>query len=299
MSRADADDWVETISGGLSSEALAARIYEGRILIFEELAPVRALINEVRTILDDMFAGSHPTVAYRALGLAGFRKTMRTAQKRFAQSPEIVGHWTEALIAAGVDPEATYRDRLVLRAAPPYETANGPGYGLLPAHRDSWGAGIDCQINWWLPIYDLAPERTLAVFPRAFEQPVVNDSAGWDARRARSQAGYPELPTAREPLDWGDALRLVVPTGTLMAFSATHLHATVPNTTDETRISSETRTVDRRDLIAGRGAPNVDRGPVAPGTAWFHRMKGGVSLHDDLASGDLESGDLESTNAWR
>ncbi len=294
MSRVDAKDWVETVSGGLSSEALAARIYKGRILIFDELAPVRALINETRAILDEAFASAHPVVAYRALGLAGFRKMMRAAQKRFAQSPEIARHWTEALIAAGVEPESTYRDRLVLRAAPPYETANGRGYGLLPAHRDSWGVGLDCQINWWLPIYDLAPERTLAIFPRVFDQPVVNDSAGWDARRARSEAGYPELPTAREPLNWGEALKLIVPTGTLMAFSATHLHATVPNTTDETRISSETRTVDGRDLIAGRGAPNVDRGPVAPGTAWFHRVKG-----DGLLQEDIESGDLENTEAWR
>lgn len=123
----------------------------------------------------------------------------------------------------------------------------------------------------------------MAIFPRAWDRPVVNDSAGWDSGRARSEPGYPELPTAREPLDWGEALPLVAPTGTLIAFSATHLHATIPNTTEEARISSETRTVDRRDLLAGRGAPNVDRGPVEPGTAWFHRLGGGPSLRDDLA----------------
>lgn len=284
MTGVEAQDWIERLRGGLSPEALAARIHAGRILFFGGLAPVESLVAETRAILEDVFDGAHPPTAYRALGLAGFRKTMRTAQKRFAQSPEITRLWTEALTAAGVREDTTYRDRLILRAAPPHETASGPGYGLLPAHRDSWGAGLDCQINWWLPIYDLSPERTMAIFPRAFDRPVVNDSAGWDARRARSEAGYPELPTAREPLDWSEALPLVPPSGTLMAFSATHLHATIPNTTDETRISSETRTVDRQDLLAGRGAPNVDRGPVAPGTAWFRRLQGGQSLQDDLES---------------
>ena len=289
MTSVNAQDWIETQHGGLSPDALAARMYAGRILFFEGLAPVQALINETRAILEAVFDGAHPPTAYRALGLSAYRKTLRQAQKRFAQSPEITRHWVDALIAAGLAPEATYRDRLVLRAAPPYETANAPGYGLLPAHRDSWGAGLDCQINWWLPIYDLTAERTMAVFPRAFDRPVVNDSAGWDSGRARSEPGYPELPTAREPIDWDEALPLVVPTGTLMAFSATHLHATIPNTSDEARISSETRTVDRRDLIAGRGAPDVDRGPVTPGTAWFRRLQGGPSLQDDLESEGVQA----------
>jgi len=283
MTSVNARDWIDTVSGGLTTQALAARIYSGRMLFFEGLAPVAALVSEARAILDDVFEGAYPPTAFHALGRDGFRKTMRQAQKRFAGSPEIARHWIDALIAAGVAPEATYRDRLVLRSAPPHETANGPGYGLLPAHRDSWGAGLDCQINWWLPIYDLTAERTMAVFPHAWERPVVNDSAGWDSGRARSESGYPELPTAREPLNWGEALPLVAPTGTLIAFSATHLHATIPNATEEARISSETRTVDRRDLIAGRGAPNVDRGPVEPGTAWFHRLHGCASLQDDLA----------------
>ncbi len=282
MNGTEAPDWIEHLSGGLRPDALAERIYAGRILFFAGMAPVEALVTETRTILDDVFAGEFPPTAFQTLGRDAFRKTMRKAQKRFAQSPEISRHWTEALIEAGADPRATYRDRLVLRSAPPNETANGPGYGLLPAHRDSWGAGLDCQINWWLPIYDLTANRTMAIFPRAWDRKVVNDSAGWDAARARSEAGYPELPTAREPLDWDEALPLVVPVGTLAAFSATHLHATVPNTTGEARISSETRTVDRRDLLAGRGAPNVDRGPVEAGTAWFHRLGDGASLRDDF-----------------
>ncbi len=276
-------EWVDTLNGGLTPDDLAGRIYAGRILSFQGLSPVKALVAETRAILDDVFAGAYPPTAFRQMGLESFRKTMRKAQKRFARSPEITQHWENALLAAGVAPDETYRDRLILRSAPPHETANGPGYGLLPAHRDSWGAGLDCQINWWLPIFDLSPERTMAVFPRAWDRKVVNDSAGWDSGRARSEAGYPELPTAREPLDWDAALPLVVPTGTLIGFSATHLHATIPNTSDEARISSETRTVDRRDLIAGRGAPNVDRGPVEPGTAWFHHLAGGASLQDDLA----------------
>ena len=139
ISGTDAQDWIEHLSSssGLSPDGLADRIYAGRILFFSGLAPVEALVAKTRAILDDVFASEVPPAAFHALGRDGFRRTMRKAQKRFAQSPEIARHWTDALIAAGADPEATYRDRLVLRSAPPNETANGPGYGLLPAHRDS------------------------------------------------------------------------------------------------------------------------------------------------------------------
>jgi len=284
MTRTSAYEWIDTVDGGLTSEDLAERIFAGRIIHFHGLAPVDALIAEARAILEDVFTGLFPPTAFHELGLKGYRETLRHAQKRFAKSPEIRQHWTEALIAAGLDRDHTYRDRLILRAAPPHETANGPGYGLLPAHRDSWGAGLDCQINWWFPIYDITAERTMAIFPEAWNRKVVNDSAGWDAGRARSEPGYPELPTAREKLDWDAALPLVMPTGTLAAFSATHLHATMPNTSGEARISSETRSVDRRHLLEGRGAPNVDRGPVEPGTGWFHRLGDGRSLRDDTAA---------------
>ncbi len=278
----DARDWIEHIAGGLAPDDLAAHIFAGRILWFSGLPAVAALIAESRAILDAVFAGAHPPTAFRRVGEDGFREAMRRAQKRFAASPEIERHWTAALIAAGAEPEATYRDRLVLRAAPPFDAPSGSGYGRLPPHRDSWGAGLDCQINWWLPIYDLTAGRTMAVFPRAWDRAVCNDSAGWDAARARAEQGYPDLPSARERIDWEGALPLVVPTGTLMAFSASHLHATVPNTSGEARISSETRTVDRRHLVEGRGAPNLDRAPGEPATAWFRRLHGASRLSDDL-----------------
>jgi hypothetical protein len=277
-----ATDWVEHVEGGLAPDDLAERIFAGRILWFTGLPAVAAIINETRTILDDVFAGAHPPTAFRELGEEGFRRAMRRAQKRFAASPQIERYWTEALTGAGADAAQTYRDRLVLRAAPPFDAPSGSGYGRLPPHRDSWGAGLDCQINWWLPIYDLTAERTMAVFPRAWNQKVCNDSAGWDAGRARKEPGYPELPSARERIDWDEALALVVPSGTLMGFSASHLHATVPNTSGEARISSETRTVDRRHLAEGRGAPNLDRAPGEPATAWFRRLDGASRLSDDL-----------------
>ena len=58
---------------------------------------------------------------------------------------------------------------------------------------------------------------------------------------------------------------MVVEPGDLLCFSGAHLHASVPNTSAEARVSVELRTVNRDDLEEGRGAPDLDgRAPVTP-----------------------------------
>jgi hypothetical protein len=53
-------------------------------------------------------------------------------------------------------------------------------------------------------------------------------------------------------------IRLVCPVGGIIAFSGAHLHSSVPNTSGKTRFSVDFRTVHLDDLVARRGAPNMD-----------------------------------------
>jgi hypothetical protein len=274
------ESWIDRLDNGLKPDDLAKRIFAGRILVFEALEPMARLVTATRASLDDVFRGLPPTRAFTELDPDAYRERMKSARIRFRKSEEIRHHYMDALIAAGCDPRTTYADKFSLRAAPPFEAPYAPGFGALPPHRDSWGAGLDCQINWWLPIYDITAGRTMAIFPRYWDRAVKNDSDGWDWRRALKEPDYPTLPTAQEPVDWSDAIHLVVPPGALVAFSASHLHASVPNATDEARISSDTRTVDLAHLRQGRGAPNVDRAARPPSLGWFRHIETGESLED-------------------
>ena len=56
----------------------------------------------------------------------------------------------------------------------------------------------------------------------------------------------------------GPAISYLPPPGGLILFSGAQLHETVPNTTDLARYSIDFRTVHLDDVIAHRGAPNVD-----------------------------------------
>ena len=63
---------------------------------------------------------------------------------------------------------------------------------------------------------------------------------------------------ALETMETKQDLRLVTEPGGLLIFSAAHMHATVPNTSGETRFSIDFRTVHLDDLAAETGAPNID-----------------------------------------
>ena len=63
---------------------------------------------------------------------------------------------------------------------------------------------------------------------------------------------------ALEPVELEPQLRIVPPADGMFLFSAAHLHSTVPNTSQSTRLSIDFRTVHLADLRQQRGAPNLD-----------------------------------------
>jgi hypothetical protein len=99
-----------------------------------------------------------------------------------------------------------------------------------------------------------------------FAIPVQNTSSGFDyyeinkdrlktAAQTRVETQSRPAAVSHDP----ESYAVVIPRpGSILLFSGTHLHATIPNTSGRSRYSIDFRTVDRRDLIAGVGAPVVD-----------------------------------------
>ena len=203
-------------------------------------------------------------------------------QERFRKDARVERLLRSALEQVGVATERTYWDRVYLRIVPP---GSERGTGTIGLHRDTWSSNVLQQTNWWLPLRPLTEERTIAFYPEYWSRAVANTSAGWDldAIRARRRAGepiddLPIVPEPTEPVATDSELRMVIEPGDLLCFSGAHLHASVPNTTDQPRCSVELRTVNRDDLEAGRAAPNLDgSAPVTP-LEWFHSMVDGTPL---------------------
>ena len=149
-----------------------------------------------------------------------------------------------------------------LRVAPARAEARGRFARPLPAHRDSWGSGLACQINWWAPIFPLAPARTMWIWPDLFDQPLPNTAAEWDYDRviAGGDPTYPLLPEIKGAPPTAGAPVMIEP-GSILLFSAAHLHASVAADPARARLSLDTRTAWPADDAAGRGAPLVDQPP--------------------------------------
>jgi hypothetical protein len=83
------------------------------------------------------------------------------------------------------------------------------------------------------------------------------------------------LPRPTEPVELEPQIRPVCPPGGIIMFAGAQLHSTVPNNSGTTRFSIDFRTVNIDDLVAKKGAPNIDSACT------------GTSLRDFLKSSDL------------
>ena len=88
----------------------------------------------------------------------------------FIHHPESKRHLRAILVEHGCDPELTYFDvpRLRTSTSDDYLTT-GIAYAFHP-HRDTWYSAPMMQLNWWLPIYDVAPDNVVAFHPEYFDQ---------------------------------------------------------------------------------------------------------------------------------
>jgi Phytanoyl-CoA dioxygenase (PhyH) len=190
-----------------------------------------------------------------------------------------------ALEHVGVDAARSYWDSIYLRVVPPIEPDAEREIGRIGFHRDTWSSNVLQQTNWWATMRPLSADRTIAFYPGYWSRPIANTSADWDLDeiRALRRSGKRDediaiVPEPSEPVDTSSELRIVVEPGDLLCFSGAHLHASVPNVSDQTRVSVELRTVSLDDLARGRGAPDVDgRAPKVP-LEWFRSMEDGSPL---------------------
>lgn len=249
----------------LSYDDISARVYGGEVLRFDGGGD--ALIQAARTLCREVFETKSIEKAHEQFTRREFLLRAGKAQEEFNTEP-YKRRFADWLAHIGIDTGGDiYWDTLGLRIAAPVQSHSGGFRSHVGVHRDTWGSGIQAQINWWAPLMPLTYQRTLAFYPEYWQQPLQNTTATWSfkkylaARRTvRAEgraAAYPPAPkNTAEPVT---PPHLVRPgCGQLLAFSAAHLHSSVTNCTDRTRYSLEIRTVRAQHIHDRHGAPNVD-----------------------------------------
>jgi hypothetical protein len=243
-------------------------LYDGQLFAYSPTPASKTLCELAHTLAVEAFAPLDPKEAQHALPVEKYASTLESLKPKFIHHPKAKEVIPSLLGELGCDLSQTYFDvpRLRTSTSNGYLTT-GMAYAFHP-HRDTWYSAPHCQINWWLPVYEITPDNGLAFHLKYWGKPLKNSSHTynyyrWNAKGrqlAAQQIGKDtrQQPKPEEPVELDPQVRPVVPPGGIIVFSGAHLHSSVPNISGYTRFSIDFRTVHAGDVEQGRGAPNLD-----------------------------------------
>ncbi|MCA9135863.1 MAG: hypothetical protein KDB00_03865 [Planctomycetales bacterium] len=215
--------------------------------------------------------GDDPRNASRRMDGKQFFEKAGALRREFYQSDVCRAAIGDLLRLTGCDVGDHFCDPTRLRVVIEGGHHNPAAAPVYYAHRDTWYSNPQCQITWWMPLHAVSKSETFSFLPDYFDEPVGNDSAGFDYGQWTSkgtdlkigwqdaEAGRRELyPQLREDLPPHRRIAFEAQPGEVIVFSGQHLHQTVPIEEGETRFSLDFRTVCLSDHRSGLGPVNVD-----------------------------------------
>lgn len=282
------------IGSRVTDEERRRALYAGDTFFYEPRPSALTLGRFAWELIQEAFAPLQPEQAQFELPVERFVEILAPLKTRFTHHPRSKQLLHDIIEGLGCDPSATYFDVPKMRVVTSggYLTA-GVGYAYK-AHRDTWYACPPCQINWWLPISEIEERCAFVIHPNCFQRSVKNNSDRFDAYRwnadgRKNAAQYitedpRPHPHLQESLDL-DRQVLIGKPGSLILFSAQHLHATVPNDSGRTRFSIDFRTVHRDDVVGHRGANIVDSAATGTTLRDFLCAKGYERFSEEIVRG--------------
>jgi hypothetical protein len=244
-------------------------LHEGQLFAYAPRKSTLAFIEFARKLIREAFAPHDPETAQYHLPVDRYAEILVKLKPGFIHHPESKVLMRNIFTEMGCDLEKTYFDVPKMRSSTSdsYLTT-GIAYAWHP-HRDTWYSAPPCQINWWIPIFDIESTNAMAFHPKYWKRPVRNSSKGynyykWNLEHRGDHVGQflkedpRPLPKPTEPIELDPQIRLIVPAGGIILFSGAQMHSSVPNTSGKTRFSIDFRVVNLDDVSGKHGAPRVD-----------------------------------------
>jgi hypothetical protein len=268
------------------------RLYAGQLFVISPQPATIALCEFAKSMIEEAFGSIDPLEAQYHMPVEEYVAIVGPLKPKFIHHPETKKLLRNVVTDCGCDLNETYVDvpRLRMVTSDGYLTS-GVGYAHH-LHRDTWYSAPMAQLNWWLPIYDIESESSMAFHPVYWSKGVKNGSAefnyyDWNSEGRKNAARHVKTDTRKQPkaeekIETEPQIRLIVPPGGVILFSAAQMHSTVPNTTGRARYSIDFRTVNVADLRAGVAAPSVDSHPVGTSLRDFLRGSDGDPMPEDV-----------------
>jgi hypothetical protein len=265
----------------IDDDARRTALFNGDLFVYSPNEATMQLVELARSLLVDAFGGRDPRTAQRHYDVKEYAAILSKVKPTFIHHPQSKRILSEILASLGCDLEQVHFEVPKMRSSTSdgYLTT-GIAYAFHP-HRDTWYSAPMCQVNWWMPIYDIEAGNAMAFHPEYFSRGLRNDSETYDIQEWNATSRFNaaqhigkdtrKQPHAQEEVKLEPNIVVVAPPGGLLLFSAAQLHSSIPNFTGQTRFSIDFRTAHLGDLQAARGARNVDS--KCTGTAIVEYMR--------------------------
>lgn len=243
-------------------------LYNGQLFVYSPCKSAVEMCKFTQELIRSHFGSVDPVTAQDNMPVEEYAAVLAELKPKFIHHPESKKYLKAILTELGCDMEKTYFDVPRLRTATSDNyLSTGIAYAFHP-HRDSWYSAPLSQLNWWMPVFDIESGNSLAFHPEYWNKPVKNGSRNynyqnWNNNNRFNAAQHIKTdtrvqPKPEEPMNLDPQIRVVTNVGGLIIFSGAQMHSTVPNTTGKIRYSIDFRTVNIDDLLARRGAVNID-----------------------------------------
>ena len=214
----------------LDDDSRRKLIYGGDVFVYSANEHSMALVEVARKLIADAFPGIDPRTAQYRYDVREFASVLAKLKPAFIHHPDCKKIIPRMLESIGCDLDQTHFDIPRMRSS----TSNnylttGIAYAFHP-HRDTWYSAPMCQINWWLPIFEIEAGNAMAFHPNYFSRSVMNDSdtynyQEWNTKlrfNAVEQIGADTRPQPKpqEKIALDPEIVVVAPPGGMMLFSA-------------------------------------------------------------------------------
>jgi hypothetical protein len=244
------------------------QLYQGSVFVYSPSPAALKFCKFAQEFVETAFQPNDPRKIQEHIPVERCVEILAELKPKFIHHPKSKELIQGLLTERGCDLSKTYFDVPRLRTAFPSDyLASGIAYAFHP-HRDTWYSAPFSQINWWMPVYEIYPENSMAFHPRYWAEKAVNSSNTynyyeWNRKSRQNASQHVKADTRVQPrpevaLDPDPHVCVIANPGGVMLFSAAQLHSTVPNTCGLTRYSIDFRTVHLDDVWNKSGAPNID-----------------------------------------
>ena len=143
-------------------------IYDGDLFVYSANEHSLALIELARKLIAEAFPGLDPRTAQDHYPVEKFAEILSKLKPAFIHHPECKRIIPKMMEYIGCDLEETYFDVPRMRTSTSHNyLTSGIAYAFH-AHRDTWYSAPMCQINWWIPIFEVNGGNAVTFHPEWF-----------------------------------------------------------------------------------------------------------------------------------